>query len=308
MAPDSRKIQVLMCDDDPADRALVRQLLKMVPSPQFELLEVEDGCGLVEALISGKVDAVLLDVQLPGRSGLEWLRELKSLGIAPVIMATGHGDEMVAVEAMKSGAYDYLPKVQFSANSLSRTIINVMERWTLEGQVKAYRKELEAMAMTDPLTGILNRRSLMDAMRSLVEEFLRSGTPLSLIMLDVDHFKGVNDTYGHDVGDLVLTGVCRAVEKAIGNGPVFGRYGGEELMVVLSGSGIDEAVGVAEGCRLAVAGQSMVDRPGLDLKVTVSLGVAAGGMDTKSHEDLIKKADIALYSAKEGGRNMVKAS
>jgi len=299
------KIRVLMCDDDPADRSLVRQLLKLSPKFEAELIEVEDGAELAEKLDTEEVDVILLDIQLPGKSGLEWLREVKAAEKAPVIMATGHGDEMVAVEAMKAGASDYLPKSQFSASSLTRSISNVIEKWELENTVKKFRKELVVMATTDELTGLLNRRSLMDAIKQQFGSAQKDGRPFVLVMLDIDHFKRVNDTYGHDVGDLVLVGVCRTVEKAVRPGDSFGRYGGEEFIIVLKSGAVEDAVAVAEQCRRLVEEAVFAGRDGTGIKVTVSLGVAACSGDAVSYEEAIKRADTMLYKAKESGRNRV---
>jgi len=308
MSEEVRKIKVLICDDDPADRSLVRQLLKVTPGHEFELIEVADGRGLPETLAEVRPDVIILDVQLPGVSGLECLKDIAPLEIAPVIMATGHGDEMIAVEAMKSGAYDYLPKMHFSTSSLSRTIINAMERWGLERQVQEYRKKLVVMAMIDELTGILNRSSLIENIRQGVDGCLQGGECVSLVMLDVDHFKRVNDKYGHDVGDVVLKGVCRAVERALGDGDVFGRYGGEEFMVILHGSSLEQAVRVAEDCRRAVEEAVLAGGPDKVIRATISLGAAAFERGMRSYDDLIKQADLALYRAKDGGRNRVCSS
>lgn len=305
MLEEKKVLKVMMCDDDPADRSLVRQLLKRVPEQEYELFELPDGETLLASIQEVQPDVILLDMQLPGKSGLEWLEEINALEVAPVIMSTGHGDEMIAVNAMKAGAFDYLPKHQFSASTLNRSITNAAEKWGLTRLIKKHRKEIVLIATTDELTGIMNRRSLMEALKQRTEAALRDGTPLTAIMLDIDHFKRVNDTYGHDMGDEVIVGVTKAVSSVLDNCHAFGRYGGEEFMVVVSGKGLDDTVRIAEACRRAVEGNPLVDRDSLKIFATISVGVGVFNQGMKSHEELIKQADLALYKAKEGGRNRV---
>lgn len=308
MVDHTRTVRILICDDDPADRKLIRQLLKLVDGFRAELTEVDNGEDLIARLKDQDVDLVLLDVQLPGRSGLEWLLEIRALDKAPVLMVTGYGDEMIAVEAMKAGACDYLPKGQFSASSLSRSITNALDKWELERTIKQFRQELVMKATTDELTSTMNRRSLMDSIKQHFKAARSCAVPLTLVMIDIDHFKKVNDTYGHDVGDEVLVGVCRAIEKAVRPGDLLGRYGGEEFMLVMKGATLKEARQVAEACRDIVQETPMYSRDGHRVRCTISLGVAACTMDIASHEELIKRADKALYQAKKQGRNTVAVS
>jgi diguanylate cyclase (GGDEF)-like protein len=300
-----RNIKVIMCDDDPADRSLVRQLLKKATTHEFSLIEVSDGSELMQALDKEPIDVILLDVQLPGRSGLDLLEEINAKNIAPVVMATGFGDEMMAVEAMKLGAYDYLPKMQLSASSLARVVTNALDKWQMEREISHYRKEIVYMAKVDELTGINNRRSLLDSLKSAIEKAQKDGSQLNLFTLDIDFFKKVNDTYGHDAGDEVLVGVTKAVQTCLPMGAIFGRQGGEEFMVVLPGRDLDFTRETAEKCRSFVEDSTLIERDGLNVKATVSLGIAGLSETVNNFDEIIKQADLALYKAKENGRNRV---
>jgi diguanylate cyclase (GGDEF)-like protein len=300
-----RNIKVIICDDDPADRSLVRQLLKKATTHDFSLLEVSDGTELMQALDKERIDVILLDIQLPGRSGLDLLEDINAKNIAPVVMATGFGDEMMAVEAMKLGAYDYLPKMQLSASSLARVVTNALDKWQMEREISRYRKEIVYMAKVDELTGINNRRSLMDLLKSAIEKAQKDGSQLNLFTLDIDFFKKVNDTYGHDAGDEVLVGVTKAVQACLPMGAIFGRQGGEEFMVVLPGRDLAFTRETAETCRRFVEESALIDRDGLNVKATVSLGIAGLSETVNNFDKIIKQADLALYKAKENGRNRV---
>ncbi|MGA2192117.1 MAG: diguanylate cyclase [Nitrospirota bacterium] len=300
-------IRLLICDDSPADRSLVKQLLKMVRSSQYDISEADSGYAMMDILKRETFSVILLDISMPGKSGLEWLRELKNADSPPVIMATGQGDEMIAVEAMKNGAYDYLPKQQFSASSLSRTILNAIERWQLEKQVEKYRVELEHLANIDDLTGVMNRRSILRAAREKVAEAAGEGKNLGLIMFDIDYFKKLNDAYGHDAGDRALAEVARRLSGSLGSGIDFGRYGGEEFLAMGYYDNWEDAGAAAEASRAAVASMAIPVKEGSSVSVTVSIGLAMLSDGAKDSEELIKQADIALYKAKACGRNNVAA-
>jgi diguanylate cyclase (GGDEF)-like protein len=163
---------------------------------------------------------------------------------------------------------------------------------------------LDHMASHDPLTGLLNRHAVVEAADREMARSVRHGYPLSVLLLDIDHFKQVNDTHGHDAGDAVLRTFAATVLGALRRDDVLGRYGGEEFLALLPNSGREAALAVAERIRAAV-GAMTVDHGGHTIAVTVSIGVAevAGGDGAWSH--VMQAADTALYAAKRGGRNRV---
>jgi len=163
-------------------------------------------------------------------------------------------------------------------------------------------RDRETQARTDTLTGLLNRRGGELALDEALARARRDGHAVSLLLADIDHFKQVNDTYGHDVGDTVITAVARTLAQTVRSGDVVARWGGEELLVLLPRAGVNEARQVAERCRAAVAAMRVVEAPGL--AATVSLGAAEVG-DDEPLAGALRRADAALYRAKRQGRNRV---
>lgn len=176
----------------------------------------------------------------------------------------------------------------------------------LEDRVQERTRELELLSTTDPLTGARNRRYLMDQAALEVARAQRYGHPLSCLLFDIDHFKRVNDTHGHDVGDQVLIAICMAVQAMLRPADTLARYGGEEFVVLLPDTDLEQARYAGERIRAAM--QNMpVRTPGVDapLRITVSVGVATLSVLHANADALFKAADTAMYRAKEGGRNRV---
>ena len=166
--------------------------------------------------------------------------------------------------------------------------------------------EQERLAVTDPLTGLHNRRFFEEVLKIEAERARRHGAPVSLLVIDLDHFKRVNDTYGHQGGDAVLTTTSRRLAEALRAGDVLARYGGEEFVVILPETGLDDAVAVGERCRMAIGG-APIPAHGHQVAVTASVGVAVLGEHASSIEDLVRAADHALYLAKRLDRNQVRS-
>lgn len=166
------------------------------------------------------------------------------------------------------------------------------------------RAEFEKLAATDPLTGVLNRRMLEQLAHNHIAHATRHREDLSVLLLDADHFKDINDAHGHDVGDHVLQSVVRVVQKQLRPGDLIGRLGGEEFAVILSETGAPEALGVAERLRSAVARLDLY-ASGSPLALSVSIGVATLGDHGQDLHELLRRADRAMYVAKRGGRNRV---
>ncbi|KRE97820.1 hypothetical protein ASG87_14945 [Frateuria sp. Soil773] len=166
------------------------------------------------------------------------------------------------------------------------------------------QKELKSLARIDPLTGVANRLALVEAAERLLEEATRDGRPLGVLMLDADHFKSVNDRFGHSGGDKVLRAFTASIQRALDGGEVFGRIGGEEFVVLSPGIGLAEALALAGRLRAAVAGMGLaID--GQTLALTVSVGVAAASPGERDVASLLRRADAALYAAKRAGRDRV---
>jgi two-component system cell cycle response regulator len=299
--------KILICDDDPADRKLVRTYLQQTTGREFVLLEAGRTDEIQSALDKGRIDLVLMDNQMPGKSGMEWLAEIAEKQLAPVVMLTGSGSEEVAVQALQEGAVGYLPKSSLSTGKLVKTIDDALDKWICLQQGKADKEKLERMANFDSLTGLHNRRAILGKLHETINHAKRYRGNLSLIMLDLDHFKRVNDRYGHLTGDDVLEKVGALIRRNIRNTDVAGRYGGEEFIIILPETGLPSALGVAERIRNTIEMAEMKDSAGNQFAITVSQGVSSWELGEDAYS-LISRADEALYKAKENGRNRVKIS
>ena len=296
---ETQNIRVLLVEDDDEDAAIFCRYVRQL---RGEEVAVERVAGEEEGrsrLSDGQFDLIFLDLNLGGPvSGIDLLKRLHSDGVdIPAIVVTGAGDQMKAVEAMKSGAYDYLIKDNLSADLLERTIRNVHKRHSLEQERARMMEKLAELTVTDELTGLANRRHLT---RKLDEEVRRSGRAghlFSLLMIDLDHFKRVNDQYGHQTGDEVLKKCAATLKRNLRSIDFVARYGGEEFCVVLLETRLPGARIVAERLRKAV---KALPEP----VPTVSIGIAQW-QPHGSAQEMIRRADEALYSEKEAGRDRV---
>ena len=166
------------------------------------------------------------------------------------------------------------------------------------------QQRLEVLAARDGLTGVFNRRHFMSLAESEVRRSCRYGSPVSVIMLDLDFFKEVNDTFGHETGDRVLTGAAKCLERSLRGFDILGRYGGEEFIILLPETDIDTALVIAERLRLSLSAMKMTSG-GSTIRVTASFGVAGSPPMNRKLDVLIAAADRALYRAKSEGRNLV---
>ena len=297
-------IKILICDDDPADRKLVRTYVQQITDREIVLLEAGHTEEIQNALDKGRIDLVLMDNQMPGKSGMEWLAEIAKKQLAPVVMLTGSGTEEIVAQAFQEGAIGYLPKGSLSREKLSNIIDVALDKWTRLQQAMADKEKLEKLATFDSLTGLYNRRAILGKLRELINLANRYKEDFSLSMLDIDHFKKVNDRYGHLTGDAVLEEIATLIRRNIRDTDIVGRYGGEEFIIILPKTNLSSAWVVAERLRSIIEKAEMKDSAGNVFTITVSQGLAGWerGEDTYS---LISRADEALYKAKEKGRNCV---
>jgi len=310
LKPEQGLLKILVCDDDPADRKLVRTYLRRITDREVVLLEAGEKEEIREALGRGRIDLVLMDVQMPEKSGMEWLEEIVEKELAPVVIMTGSGSEEVAVEALQGGAADYLPKARLwkdSEEKVVETIDGALERWRRTQQSKANLEQLERLANYDSLTGLYNRGAILRKLEEQINHARRYKKEFSLSLMDIDHFKKVNDQYGHLIGDEVLEKVAELVREDVRIADSVGRYGGEEFIAVLPKTQLSSAVIVAERIREIIEATEMTASEGKVFSVTVSQGLS-GYRAGDDKDSLISRADEALYRAKETGRNRVETS
>jgi two-component system cell cycle response regulator len=297
-------IRVLLVDDDESTAILVRSLLGKLKSSRYVLEWRGTAADGLAALIGERWDACLLDYHIGDESGFDVLKTALQRNVTtPIIMFTSGAGTDVDLVTVRAGAADYLLKTELSASLLSRTIRYAIERTRL-------LNEMRSLARHDHLTGLLTRRE-MD--RVLDEELLRShryGHPVALILLDLDHFKHVNDTHGHVAGDAALRWVASVVSQCVRDTDRAARYGGDELAVLLPETDHVGATVLAERIRSRVAAAGVElppdTSPGVMVPLTLSIGVAAlPGSTPSTPSEFIGRADAALYQAKRNGRNQV---
>ena len=287
---------VMVVEDDAGIRALYRAVLH---ARGHSVVEVERGDEALLEARACKPDVVVLDLGLPGLDGLGVLAQLKAdpqLRTVPVIVSTAWDDTETVTQALGAGAHDYVKK-PFVPDELAARVEGAL-------RLKAERDALTQDASMDPLTGLPNRRSLTTELER-EHALARRGRPVfSVLLLDVDHFKGVNDARGHAAGDRVLQEIARRLRARARTSDVVGRWGGEEFLVVAPDTDVSGARILAEGLRAAIAETPMVVGSGR-VRVTASVGVAAWERETV--DELLGRADQALYEAKAAGRDQVVA-
>ena len=238
-------------------------------------------------------DMVFLNHILSEGTSIEYLRDIDKEDIGtPVIVVTEHGDEMLASHVIQMGAYEYLPRSRINSESLLRVLNNTLERASLRKDVEKAHAKMAEMSTVDELTKLYNRRYFIDALDGEFERANRYEMDMALIMLDLDYFKKVNDTYGHPAGDMVLSDVGGILKKHIRRSDLACRYGGEEFAVILPNVSKESIYSAYERFREMVSKQTFKSESKL-FHITVSVGIAFSN-DAESANDLLAHADQAL--------------
>lgn len=297
---DSAPLKILVVDDVPVKRQLLARLLQK----DYSVLEAENGATALHMAFEHRPDLILLDVMMPDMNGYEVIRHLKNdarTAQIEVIFITGLDSPEDEARGLKVGASDYI-STPFDAEV-------VRARVALQLRTLQQRRILEALAHVDELTAIPNRRCLDRTLRAELSRAGRSGQPISLAMLDVDHFKQYNDHYGHGMGDRVLQAIATVLHDGLQRpGDLAARYGGEEFVLVLPDTPLSGACAVARRLLQAIeALQIRHECSPVSPHVTVSIGVVstAGLYPLITPEALMSRADACLYLAKAEGRNRV---
>lgn len=291
-------MKILIADDDPIS---VLYLQDMLDEWGYEVVVAADGLAAADILRQpdGPVLAVL-DWMMPGMDGIDVCRAIRDSvkdRYIYMIMLTSRTETEFIVAAMNAGADDYIGK-PFNSEEMQ-------VRVRAGRRIAELELELRMLASRDALTGISNRGAILDVLQKELARRARTQEPVSVIFCDLDHFKSINDTYGHLAGDDVLREVTRRMGATLRPYDSFGRYGGEELLVVLPNCEVEGALEVAERMRAAVAGYPIASQYG-QIVSTVSIGVASVGKhEVATLSALLHQADAALYRAKANGRNCI---
>ncbi|MGH9405422.1 MAG: GGDEF domain-containing protein [Terriglobia bacterium] len=296
-------MRILIAEDDPVSR---RVLHAHLTKWGYDVLVTRDGIeawNLLQA--EDHPQLAILDWMMPSMDGLEVIRQLRkkeSPAYVYVLLLTAKGQKQDIVAGLEAGADDYLTK-PFDAHELQARLRTGRRILELEAELIAAREALRTEATHDHLTGVWNRAGILALLQRECARAGRSSSTLAVVMADIDHFKAVNDTYGHLAGDDVLREVARRMQLSVRTYDSIGRYGGEEFVIVLPDCCAASGLQQAERIRSNVGAQP-VETSGVVIPLTLSLGVAvtAGG-DPGDYQSLLRNADAALYRAKEAGRN-----
>jgi two-component system cell cycle response regulator len=298
-------MKVLIADDESVSRRMLELWLRRWG---YEVVVAHDGLQALDILNQSDAPKLLvLDWQMPGKNGVELCREIRKRrneDYSYVLLLTSKRNQTDVVEGLESGADDFLTK-PFNPQELQVRLRTGQRIICLMDQLVAAREELREMAMNDSLTGLWNRAAIIDSLSNELKRSRREGTSLAVIMVDVDHFKSINDTFGHPAGDAVLREIAKTMKSVIRTYDSAGRFGGEEFLILLPGCDQLTACSHAERLRQAISRLIVTTERG-DVKVTASFGVSVAHGRTESEAaSLIEIADAALYSAKHKGRNRV---
>ncbi len=309
-------MRVLVVEDDRAMRLLLE---KMLTSVGHHVAVASNGLEALKLLDTERPQLVVTDWMMPEMDGITLCRELRTrqeYRSVYIIVETAHESQEKLVEAFEAGADDYVlkpitPKMFYARLRAAQRVVQLQEELRFDSaQLLNYSNELAAanerllnQALNDALTGLPNRRFAMERLEQEWALTRRGSRSLSCLMVDVDHFKLINDRYGHKVGDDALIVVANSLRHAARTQDVVCRYGGEEFLVICPDTGIEDAYRCAERLRQNVEAQEMKLVDGILLKMTVSVGVAAKSSSITSLEGLLIQSDKSLYAAKKAGRN-----
>jgi two-component system cell cycle response regulator len=299
-------VRVLIAEDDPVSRHLLRATLT---AAGYEPVIAVDGAEALRALDQPDCPRlIVLDWIMPHLDGVELCRIIRKRPQEPyfyVILLTVKEQQQEIVEGLEAGADDYVTK-PFDLHELKARLRAGKRIIELQQQLIASRDQLQFEATHDSHTGLLNHAAILETLRLEVLRSRRESTPLGVIMADLDHFKSVNDQYGHLVGDEVLREVSVRLKGSLRPYDSIGRFGGEEFLIIVPGCTQEKATALAERLRQSVASEP-IRRQGVEIPVTASFGVASA-IDAMVPDRVMSAADEALYLAKIKGRNRVAAS
>jgi two-component system, cell cycle response regulator len=294
--------RVLIVQFDAEERLVQRNLFA---DAGMTVIEADSGLKVLEFLANDRPDLVVLDRALPDMDGLELVPRIKAgdLEYVPVLVVTRRSETAERVRGLQYGADDYVARPCDPAELLARARALLRTKLTHD-RIRKLQISLEQMVVSDPLTGLNNRRYLMDRLTQEMQRSDRHGEPLAFAMVDLDGFKPINDQFGHVLGDKVLRAVGNTVARCVRVSDVAARYGGDEFAIILPQTPPEGAMKVCERILRSISELQLQDEHGTPCKVTASLGLAYyPAEDVETPEDLVHSADGALYGAKRSGKN-----
>ncbi len=305
--------RVLLVDDDPVQGKQLNAFL----SDTYEVEWLSDATDALEIAVRGNFDVILVSTLLSDVDGLRLATQMKGreeIRHVPVLMIVDEDDTRSMLKGLEMGINDYL-RVPVDKNEMTARVKTQIRRKKYQEALRASYQQSLSLAITDGLTGLYNRHYLNTHLDNVMQKSISNSKPMAVLMMDMDHFKQVNDTHGHDAGDMVLKQLAEIILKSSRSADLVARYGGEEFVVILPETEANAARDVAERIRKTVETQEFrINAKGDTIHKTISIGLATfmenpGNRTTgEVATDLLKQADEALYRAKNGGRNQVVAA
>jgi two-component system, cell cycle response regulator len=287
-------IKVLLIEDNDVDAQLTQDLLSEWSTEEFQVARAATLAEGLSLLSRERFDAMLLDLSLPDAFGLPTVREVHaSSPTIPVVVLSGVSDQNLALQAVRQGAQDYLVKGQGHPELLARAIRYAIER-------KRFEEHLTYLAQYDHLTGLVNRILFRDRLVQATARSKRMQQMISLMLLDLDRFKLVNDTFGHDMGDELLKAVSERLKTCVREVDTVARMGGDEFTIILEGVSSEQNVLVVAK-RITESIATPFELKGHCISIGISIGITIYPQDDHPVDELLKHADTAMYQAKQQG-------
>ncbi|HAM53263.1 MAG TPA: diguanylate cyclase response regulator [Nitrospiraceae bacterium] len=303
------KARILLVEDSKPQADVTKEFLER---NGYEVQWAQDGASAIKLAKTTQPDVMLLDLVLPDISGNEvcrWLKLNNETKPIPIIMLTIKSSLEDKVSAIEAGADDHLPK-PYNESELNAKIYAALRTKALQDELRERNKQMEELlvkfellAITDPLTNLFNRRRFETILEKELKKSKRYMRPLTCLMIDIDHFKRVNDLYSHEAGDSVLKEVGQLIHQALREADTIARWGGEEFVALLPETDKNQALQPASRILTSVSSKRFEQIP--DECVTVSVGIACADSDSDTPAKLVNAADLALYEAKRKGRNRI---
>ncbi len=290
--PSQGKAKILVVDDDGSIRRVIRMDLEKAGYIVYTAYNGIEGLEMVKEV---EPDLIISDIEMPKMDGVEFYEKLRAEDTSiPFIFLTGSSDEERKISVLKLGVDGYLTK-PFSKKELIVRVESLLEK----------AKKINQNIYVDALPKVYNRKFLNEKLPAKIEKAIDTFTPLSVAMCDIDHFKKINDVYGHQAGDMVLSFLGNFLKTHVRGNDIVARYGGEEFLILLEGIGKKDAYNVMERLREALSKEEIDIDNGRKIKITISIGISSFPDDGSTLKELIEASDIALYKAKNEGRNRV---
>jgi two-component system, cell cycle response regulator len=297
-------MQIAIIDDDPIARQILRSSLTRLG---LDVIEFPDGGAAWEYFLANPPRFVITDWLMPNLDGLDLIRNIRSArfhGYTYAIILTGKEDKTDVVTGLSAGADDYLTK-PFDISELRARVNIGLRILDLEDDLNRAREQMERMAMYDYLTGLLSRRAIYAHLQGEIDRFFREGGSMSIMMLDLDHFKALNDSYGHMVGDQALCLVAEQISQSVRPYDWAARWGGDEFLVVLPNTNMEQAEAVSNRIHSRIHKLTLTVPEKEPLQLHISIGVVSTTKVDDGIDGLIQAADEALYSAKKSGKDCI---